>query len=233
MVEGLDKILHESWRERLAPFLDSQKFESIISLIKNEKKRGFIIQPSTDRVFRALNLCTPDNIKVIMAAQDPYNALWKDGGNIADGLAFSCGLTKSPQPSLRNIYKGIKKTVGSSTMEEQSWDLEYLAKQGVLLINSTLTVRSNYANSHKGLWTEFLDEVFFEIVNKVKHPLVYIMLGKEAVNLFSKYTRLGDHVLTAVHPAAAAYSGGVWDCKDVFNECNRYLEQDGLTPINW
>ncbi len=165
-----------------------------------------------------------------MAAQDPYNAL-KDG-HIADGLAFSCSLTKSPQPSLRNIYKGIIKSVGKSEMENHNWDLEYLAKQGVLLINSSLTVRTNYANSHKGVWDGFIKEVF-DVIGKSRRPLIYILLGKEAQTTFYQFTRIGDYILTAKHPASAAYSGGVWDCEDVFRRCNNYLELNQITPINW
>lgn len=231
-VEKLQDILSKEWINPLSKFIQSTQFDNITETIRSERKRGFNIQPTTDRVFRAFNLCKPNDVKVIMAAQDPYNAI-RDGGHIADGLAFSCSLTKSPQPSLRNIYKGVQKTTGSDLMEKNDWDLEYLARQGVLLINSSLTVRSNYANSHKGLWDEFLNEVFFEVVNRVTHPIVYMMLGKEALSTFSKYIRIGDHTLNAVHPAAAAYTGGVWDCKDIFNACNRFLELEGLTPINW
>lgn len=233
IINSLKGILSDEWIESLSGYLNTDKFNNIISTIRNEKQRGFKIQPSTDRTFRALNLVKPNDVKVIMCAQDPYNSLWWDGSNIADGLAFSCGLTKSPQPSLRNIHKGIKQTLGSSTMEETDWDLEYLSRQGVLLINSSLTVRSNYPNSHKGLWDSFLDEVFFGVVNKLERPVVYILLGKEAQNSFLKYVRIGDHVLTAVHPAAASYTGGVWECNDIFRKCNKYLEQEGLEPIKW
>jgi uracil-DNA glycosylase len=233
MVETIRGILCDEWLDPLTGFIESEQFEKIIFTIKNEKKLGFHIQPSTDRVFRGLNSCKPNDVKVIMAAQDPYNSRTKDGGMIADGLAFSCSLTKSPQPSLKNIYSGILKTTGSTALEQNDWDLEYLAAQGVLLINSSLTVRSYYPNSHKGLWDKFIDEMFFEVINKSTHPIVYIMLGKEALNTFSKYIRIGDHILSAVHPAAASYTGGIWDCKNIFNECNKYLELEGLTPIKW
>lgn len=225
-------ILNGEWLEGLSEFMESKQFDDIISFIREEKVKGKNIQPTTDRIFRALNLCKPDNIKVIMAAQDPYNAL-RNNMHIADGLAFSCSLTKNPQPSLRNIYSGITKTVGESQMKENNWDLEYLARQGVLLINSTLTVRTNEANSHKGLWDKFIAEMFHKVVNKSSNPIVYILLGKEAQNTFQRYARLGDYIVTAVHPAAAAYTGGVWDCNDVFSKCNRYLELNQLTPINW
>lgn len=231
-LELLNGILSEDWQQPLKGFIESEKFDSIINFIKTEKKLGFNIQPTTDRIFRAFNLCKPDDVKVIMAAQDPYNAL-KDGKHIADGLAFSCSLTKSPQPSLRNINQGVVKTLKTGNMESNNWDLEYLAKQGVLLINSSLTVRTNYPNSHKGIWDKFIEEVFHTVINKSTKPLVYILLGKEAQDTFYKYARLGDYILTAKHPASAAYSGGVWDCADVFNRCNTYLELNQLTPINW
>lgn len=150
---------------------------------------------------------------------------------------MSCSLTGKLQPSLREVYREILRTVPANERHAfsatKSTDLTYLAEQGVLLINRALTVEWKNPNSHQGKWDKFIDAVFHLGVN-VNHPtpIVYIMLGKDAQK-FVQYARIGDYLLNAVHPAASAYSGGVWDCQDVFNRCNRYLEMHSLTPIKW
>lgn len=224
----IEKILSPDWEEKLMPFIESIEFERIMNTIKEEKARGIRVYPSTSDVFRAFNLCKPDNLKVIMCAQDPYHQ-----PGTADGLAFSCGYTKKPQPSLRFIGSEIKKTTGGTSVEENEYDLGYLAKQGVLLINSSLTVREFNPNSHKGLWNKFMDYLFFDVINHSPHPIVYLLLGKEAKETFSKYMRITDYCVTARHPASAAYSGGSWSCEDIFNKTNKFLQSHGLEKINW
>lgn len=149
---------------------------------------------------------------------------------------MSCSLSGKLQPSLREVYREIKRTVPAVDWGllsvTQSPDLAGWAEQGVFLINASLTVRWLSPNSHQGLWDKFIDETFHEGVNIAEHPIVYIMLGKEAQK-FSKYARIGDYLLRATHPASVSYSGGTWDCNDVFNRANRYLEMHELTPIKW
>lgn len=227
----LEGILSTPWLDVLDQFIESREFDRIIDFIKKEKAHGNKIVPRTDRIFTALNKCAPDKIKVVMGLQDPYNSIEPDG------LAMSCSLTGKLQPSLKEVYREIRRTVFLNGETTCAWDnlpsLEKWAEQGVFLINASLTVRWKEPNSHKGLWTRFIDEVFHEGVNKSPHPIVYILLGKEAQEQFSKYARLGDIILTASHPASVAYSGGIWDCQDVFKRANRYLEMLELEPIKW
>lgn len=224
--DKLNGILRETWGTPLSKFIESVEMDKILSFIRTEKAQGKRIVPRADRVFTALNLCPPDKIKVIMGLQDPYNSIEPDG------LAMSCSLTTGPvQPSLAQVQREIRRTVKDYNTE-QPRDLSYLAEQGILLINASLTVQWKEPNSHKGLWDKFIDEVFHEVVNKTPHPIVYILLGKEAEK-FTRYARLGDYLLHASHPASAAYSGGAWDCNGVFTTCNFYLEQNELTSIKW
>lgn len=228
--EDLKDILSAPWLEKLAPFVESGEFDRIIDQIKKEKDLKIKIVPRTDRIFTALNKCPPDKVKVVMGLQDPYNTIEPDG------LAMSCSLTGKLQPSLREVYREVRRTMkldATSPAYRQDPSLEDWALEGVLLINASLTVRWREPNSHKGLWTKFIDEVFHSGVNKATHPIVYIMLGKETLGQFSQYARLGDYLLHATHPASVAYSGGTWDCNDVFNRANRYLELHDLIPIKW
>lgn len=220
-------ILSAPWLDVLGQFIESKEFDRITDHVKEERSRYKIV-PRTDRIFTALNKCPPNKIRVVMGLQDPYNSIEPDG------LAMSCSLSNKLQPSLREVYREIRRTQAgtSSCAIISNLDLSNWADQGVFLINASLTVRWKEPNSHQGLWDKFIDEVFHEGVNKADHPIVYIMLGKEAQK-FAKYARLGDYLLHATHPASVAYSGGTWDCEDVFNRANRYLELHQLTPIKW
>lgn len=228
--ELLKDILSAPWLEKLAPFIESKEFDSITDRIKRDRAHYHVV-PRTDRIFTALNKCPPDKVRVVMGLQDPYNSVEPDG------LAMSCSLTTGAvQPSLREVQREIRRTVPPEWRYEPEnqmpRDLSYWAEQGVLLINASLTVIWKDPNSHQGLWDKFMDVVFHEGVNKSTDPIVYIMLGKDAAK-FGKYARLGDYILQATHPASVAYSGGIWDCQDVFSRANRYLELHELSPIKW
>lgn len=229
--EKLKDILSAPWLDKLGQFIETKEFDRITNYIMERKAQRVKIVPRTDRIFTALNECPPDNVKVIYCAQDPYNSCEPDG------KAMSCSLVGHLQPSLREVYREVIRTVPiverMTTQANQRLDLSFWAEQGVLLINASLTVEWKAPNSHKGLWDKFIDEVFHEGVNKSEHPIVYILLGKEAQGCFTKYARIGDYILTASHPASVSYSGGTWDCTDVFRKTNMYLELHGLTPIRW
>lgn len=227
-LDKLKDILSAPWLGKLANFIQSKEFDRITDYIAKRKAAEIKVVPRTDRIFTALNKCPPENIKVVMGLQDPYNTIEPDG------IAMSCSLTGKLQPSLLQVYKEISRTVPEENRAEPriNPDLSYLAEQGVLLINASLTVEWGQPNSHQGLWDKFIDEVFHEGVNKLAHPVVYVMLGREAEK-FAKYARIGDYLLKASHPASVSYSGGAWDCMDVFNRANRYLEMHELSPIKW
>ena len=110
-------------------------------------------------------------------------------------------------------------------------DLSYLAKQGVLLLNRTLTVEQGKPNSHLGKW-DFFQEEMFRIIKQQTNPIVYMLLGKDAL-WFTRFIREQDLLLTASHPAAAVYSGGTWSCQNIFNRCNEFLLENNLEPIKW
>lgn len=229
--EKLKDILSAPWLDKLGQFIETKEFDRITNYIMERRAQRIKIVPRTDRIFTALNKCAPNEVRIVMGLQDPYNSIEPDG------IAMSCSLVDKLQPSLREVYREIRRTVHPEDWgllsTTQNTDLSGWAEQGVLLINASLTVEWKAPNSHKGLWDKFIDEVFHEGVNKSPNPIVYIMLGKEAQSCFTKYARIGDYLLHASHPASVSYSGGTWDCMDVFNRANRYLELHSLNPIKW
>jgi len=190
---NLNAVLNREWLVVLERFTQTREFLGIIDKLRKEKAEGITIYPETPFVFRALNLCSFNELKVILAAQDPYHSPL-----VADGLAFSCGRTNKPQPSLKAIISEIEKTTGSKKIEENNYSLEYLAKQGILLINSSLTVQAGNPNSHKLLWKPFIDYLFQRVISKKETPLAYILLGNESQSIFKPYARKQDAVFTAV-----------------------------------
>lgn len=228
--EKLKDILSAPWLDRLGQFIETEEFDRITNYIMERRAQRVKVVPRTDRIFTALNKCAPDQVRVVMGLQDPYNSIEPDG------IAMSCSLVDRLQPSLREVYREIcrtTKTDATSPAYRKDLSLSDWAADGVLLINASLTVEWKAPNSHKGLWDKFIDEVFHEGVNRAEHPIVYILLGKEAQGCFTKYARIGDYILTASHPASVSYSGGTWDCMDVFNRANRYLELHNLNPVKW
>lgn len=219
------EILSEEWGEVLAPFLDSAEFEAITSTIKNCKSKGEVIYPATDCVFRAFNMCYPQDVKVVLCLQDPYHQ-----PGVADGIPMSCSLTDKYQPSLMHFNRGIKEDTGRKN--DIPCDLGYLSVQGVLILNRSLTVKKGQPRSMIGVWDKFHDYLFAEILNKITHPIVYILMGSYA-SWFARYARMQDLILTPHHPASAAYNEGKWDHKNVFTRCNKFLVNNNLKPINW
>lgn len=163
----------------------------------------------------------------------PYHQSYGPGGCVADGLAFSCGYTNNPQPSLRFIEKEVRKTTGSDRISQEKYNLSYLACQGVLLINSSLTVQAGAPNSHQGLWTPFLNYMFKKVVSQKPHGLVYALMGRSAQDSFMPYLRKEDSSVIATHPASAAYKGIEWSSENMFQEINEQLKFMNLKPIEW
>lgn len=225
MSVDVSKILNKEWVEKLIPFLETEDFKEIINTLKGEKKAGHIIWPKTEDVFRSLNECSFNSLKVIICLQDPYPSF------SSDGIAMSCSHQDKPQPSLRFVQDEIRRTVKDYT-NPQPPDLKYLANQGVLLINKALTVRDKQSNSHQGLWDKFHNYLFYDVIGQKNHPLVYVIMGNDAT-FFIRFARFNDHIIKVKHPASAAYNGSVWDSQGLFPKVNEFLEKNQLTKINW
>ncbi|AGZ81013.1 uracil-DNA glycosylase [Campylobacter fetus] len=224
MTIDLAKVkIEESWKEVLKDeFLSSYFLEIKLNLI-NALKNGKVYPPS-NLIFNAFNLTPFDKVKVVILGQDPYH---NEGE--AMGLSFSVPKGVRVPPSLANIYKELRDDLG--IVEPNCGDLSYWAKQGVLLLNATLSVGARMANSHSNFgWQIFSDAVIKHISEK-KVGVVFMLWGNYArakANLIESNKHL---VLTAAHPSPLAR--GAFFGSRHFSKCNNYLIKNGQTPIDW
>ena len=177
-----------------------------------EMRKTSVIYPHKNDVFKAFRLTDYEDVKIVIIGQDPYH------NSNADGLSFSCKLNTSP--SLLNIFKSIEKDFGECSYNN---DLSRWANQGVLLINTILTVEQNKPLSHKDIgWEKFIEKVMLEL--NIKHKLVWLLFGSEA-HKYSKFKAPNHLVIKTEHPAAASYNKRSWDNKNCFVLANQYLEK--------
>lgn len=223
----LDKVhLEESWKYYLAEFLLSPKMDQLREFLLVEKKAQKVIYPPSSLIFNALNTTPLATVKVVILGQDPYH-----GPNQAHGLSFSVQRGVALPPSLRNIFHELHTDLGVPIPSHG--DLTRWAQQGVLLLNSVLTVEAGQPTSHqKRGWEEFTDHVI-DVLNEQREHLVFILWGAYAQRKGQRIDRSKHLVLTAAHPSPlAANRGGFFGCR-VFSKANNYLKQNGIEPIDW
>lgn len=220
----MDVKIEESWKKVLAEEFEKEYFADLTSFVRNEYKT-LTIYPPAKLIFNAFDQCPFDQLKVVILGQDPYH-----GPGQAHGLCFSVNDGIAFPPSLRNIFKEIKNDVGKEIPE--TGNLINWAKQGVLLINATLTVRANQAGSHqKKGWEQFTDAVIHKINNE-KNNVVFILWGNYAISK-AKFIDQNKHlVLSSVHPSPLSASRGYFGNKH-FSRTNEFLAKNGLKPIDW
>lgn len=224
----IEKLISSGWSTKLRGFMQSSDFDQILETLYLQREQGKRFTPPLKHVFRAFEECPEKDLKVIIIGQDPYPSM-----NVADGIAFSCGLTGKPQPSLKFIFQEVERTVYQDWPTYQDPDLKRWANQGVLLINTALTCEIDKVGSHYNIWNDFI-MYLLDMLNLTKSGLIFILLGAKAQELEAVLGQ-NHYVLKASHPASAAYNGGKWDCNDVFNKANEILKQQnepGLF-INW
>ena len=180
--------------------------------------------PPYKNIFHALTITPLNKVKVVILGQDPYHEV-----NQAHGLAFSVLCSKLP-PSLVNIYKEMSSDL--NVIVNQDGNLDYLAKQGVLLLNTSLTVRQHQANSHSGKGWEIFTDNCIKLLNEQDRPIVFILWGRNAISK-TKYLNNPKHlVLTSVHPSPLSAYGGFFGSKP-FSKTNDFLIKNKIKPINW
>ena len=197
---------------------------SIEARLEEEIKLGKIIFPKRENIFRSLQLVQPDEVKVVILGQDPYHNF-----NQADGLAFSVSNFQSLPPSLINIFIEIENDLNIKI--EKKGDLENIAKQGVLLLNSILTVEKNNPGSHKNIGWEKLTDIIINSLSLIGN-IVFILWGnfaKKKSNLIDKNINL---VINSPHPSPFSAHKGFFGSKP-FSKCNDYLISKGKEPIKW
>ena len=216
--------IDQSWKQRLQPEFDKPYFRNLTDFVREEYAHGPVYPPGR-LIFNAFDLCPFDKVKVVIIGQDPYH----EPGQ-AHGLCFSVNEGVPFPPSLRNIFKEISDDLGKPV--PVSGDLTRWARQGVLLLNATLTVRAGQAGSHQGRgWEEFTDAAIREL-NSGRDGLVFILWGGYAKKKGAIIDRSRHLVLSSAHPSPlSAYNGFFGNHH--FSQANEWLVKHGETPIEW
>ena len=213
-----------TWNEILAEEMQKDYYQELQAFV--QKRRAEVrVFPEEKNVFNALELTPFESVKVVILGQDPYH-----GFGQAHGLSFSVQKGIPLPPSLKNIYKELQEDIGGELPTEG--DLSHWAKQGVLLLNTVLTVEEGNANSHKGMGWETLTNRFIESLNELKHPVIFILWGKPAQDKEKLITNPNHVILKAPHPSPLSAYRGFFGSKP-FSRVNDILIQQGQTPIRW
>jgi uracil-DNA glycosylase len=212
----VERLQPSGWATKLRGFIQSSDFDKILDTLYKLREDGKRFTPPLKQVFRAFEECPHDKLKVIMIGQDPYPHF-----GVADGLAFSCSNTGKPQPSLKNMFEAIERNVYEEFPTYQDPNLTRWANQGVLLLNSALTCQVDKVGSHYAIWQDFIAYTM-DILNYTDSGLIFVLMGKQAQELESM---IGDHhhIIKVSHPASAAYTKTVWNCGNLFNQCNKII----------
>ena len=217
--------LDDSWRIPLADTFASPTMASLKSFLLSEKQAGKIIFPKGSEYFHALDMVPLGSVKAVILGQDPYH-----GDGQAHGLCFSVQRGVAPPPSLVNIFKELETDLGLPRPKHGF--LDHWAKQGVLLLNSVLTVERGLAASHQGKgWEPFTDKVI-RLVNDQPTPVVFLLWGNYAQKKAAFVDTSRHLVLKSVHPSPLSAHNGFFGCRH-FSKANAFLESHGLTPIDW
>lgn len=213
-----------SWKNRLQPEFEKAYFKELVQFIKSEYATR-IIYPQVKEIFNAFENCSFDETKIVIIGQDPYH-----GEGQANGLCFSVNDGIKPPPSLMNIFKEMKQDLGQAI--PVSGNLLHWAKQGVLLLNATLTVRASSPGSHQNKgWEIFTDEVI-KCISDQKENVVFILWGAYAQKKGEVIDRSKHKLLIAPHPSPFSVTRGFFGCNH-FSKTNEYLKTKGLAEINW
>ncbi len=218
-------MISGDWLPALNEEFHKEYYKNLFEFVKREYSTHVVYPPSDD-IFNALHLTPLKDVKVLILGQDPYH----EPGQ-AHGLSFSVlpGKADTP-PSLQNIYKELNDDLGCFV--PNNGYLKKWADQGVLLLNTVLTVRAHQANSHKGKgWENFTDAII-RAVNEQDRPIVYMLWGKPAQMKKSMLNNPKHLILEAPHPSPLSAYRGFFGCKH-FSQCNEFLQKNGIAPIDW
>ena len=216
----------QTWHEAIGAEKEKAYFQTILEKVRHERQAGITVYPPERDVFNAFRTTEFGNVKVVILGQDPYH-----GAGQAHGLAFSVQPEIAVPPSLVNIYKELATDIEGFQIPQHGY-LQHWAEQGVLLLNTVLTVRAGAAHSHATFgWEVFTDEVIRQL-DKEREHLVFMLLGSHAQKKGAFIDRNRHLVLTAPHPSPLSAYRGFFGCKH-FSQANAYLQAHGLEPIDW
>ena len=219
----MKKVIGNSWDNVLQEEYEKDYFYKLVNFVNNEYKEKTIF-PEKKNIFKALSLTEYENLKVVILGQDPYHGVGE-----AQGLSFSVPNNIKMPPSLRNIFKELEDDLN---IKRTNSDLSDWAKQGVLLLNTVLTVEKDKAFSHKGKgWETFTDEVIKKI-NEIDRPIVYILWGTPARKKKELITNKKHYIIESVHPSPLSVANGFFGSKP-FSKTNKFLKENNIEEIRW
>jgi uracil-DNA glycosylase len=217
--------IEQSWKDALAGEFEKEYWKNLTDFVRGEYLRGASVYPAPADIFNAFNLCPVDDVKVVIIGQDPYH----EPGQ-AHGLCFSVRDGIAIPPSLQNIYKEIQNDLGRESVTHG--DLTHWAKQGVLLLNSTLSVQAHRAASHAGKgWESFTDSVIRALAEK-RSGIVYLLWGSYAQRKAEFVNTAENLVLKSAHPSPLSAHRGFFG-NHHFSRTNEYLLAQGKSPVEW
>lgn len=220
----MKELIHNEWQEVLKDEFEAPYYQQLRQFLKKEYQEQ-VIFPEMNHIWEAFEWTPYDKVKVVILGQDPYH-----GPNQAHGLSFSVQPTIKTPPSLVNIYKELQSDLGIPPVNHgylKSW-----AEQGVLLLNTVLTVRNGQANSHRGQGWETLTDAVIKKLNERATPIVFILWGKPSISKLKLIDTTRHAVITAPHPSPLSAYRGFFGSKP-FSKTNEALIKFGETPINW
>jgi len=221
-----EKLEPSGWSRVLKSFIFSSEFTDILSELYRHSVNNKRFTPTLKQLFRAFEECPYDKLKVVFIGQDPYPQL-----GVADGVSFSCSNTNKLQPSLKFILQEVDRTVYGNHVISEELDLARWSNQGILMLNTALTVEVGKIGSHYDIWKPFT-AYLLDWLNNYNPGLIYVYMGKKAED-WSQLTDDNNHKFTVKHPASAAYSGSKWDSNDIFNKVSKIIEDNYGESITW
>ncbi len=216
--------IQNDWLEAIGDEFKKPYYKELYDFVKAEYSATAVYPPSDD-IFNALHLTALKDVKVLVLGQDPYH-----GANQAHGLSFSVLPGQKIPPSLRNIYQELHDDLGCYI--PNNGYLEKWAKQGVLMLNTVLTVRAHKPNSHQGKGWEHFTDAIIEAVNKEERPIVYLLWGRPAQSKIPMLNNPRHLILKAPHPSPYSADRGFFGCRH-FSQANEFLRSNGQEPIDW
>lgn len=216
--------IQQDWKKALGPEFDKPYFADLVRRVRADYQTG-TVYPSGPQIFSAFDLTAPQDVKVVIVGQDPYH-----GPGQANGLAFSVNEGVSLPPSLRNIFIEISNETGAPVPSDGN--LERWARQGVLLLNSSLTVKAHSPRSHANIGWEQLTDAAIRHINDTRQGVVFLLWGADAIKKAAMIDRSRHLVLTSPHPSPLSAHRGFFGNRH-FITTNEYLQNHGKTPIIW
>jgi uracil-DNA glycosylase len=221
-----DKLEPSGWYRVFKSFIFSSEFDDILTKLYTLSQEDKRFTPPLKQVFRAFEECPYDKLQVVIVGQDPYPQL-----GVADGIAFSCGNTNKLQPSLRYILEEVNRTVYNGHNVTHEVDLTRWSNQGILMLNTALTVEVGKIGSHYDIWRPFT-AYLLDWLNNYNPGLIYVYMGKKAEE-WSELTTNTEYKFTVKHPASAAYNGSKWDSNDIFTKISSIVNNTSGNIITW